>query len=402
MKKISLFLLLPIGALVIWVFARKTELPRVPFAKATRQTISNTLSTNGKVEPIEYVDVRVQEPGLVKRVLVHSGDTVREGQVLAELSQTGLTQDLAAAEARAAQSRAELQSYTSGGRTSDVAELNAGLSRLQASRDLAQRNLQSLERLQKQQAATSYEVQQAQQALNDIDVQIRGLEQRRGALVGRNDLAAAQARLREADANVALAKQRLAQNVITSPIAGVVYDLPAREGSYLNAGDAVASVGKLNPVRVRVYVDEPEVGHIAPGEPVRITWDALPGKEWHGSVQKLPTQIVALGSRQVGQVLCTIDNPGRELIPGTNVNAFILTQVVQNALTIPRNAIRHDNGVGVYVLTGNNTVRWENVRTGVSEALRVEIVSGLKEGDAVAEATDQPLSPGEKVDAVLE
>jgi len=402
LKKISLFLLLPIGALVIWVFARKTELPRVPFAKAARQTISNTLSTNGKVEPIEYVEVRVQEPGLVKRVLVHSGDTVREGQVLAELSQTGLTQDLAAAEARAAQSRAELQSYTSGGRTSDLAELNASLSRLEASRDQAQRNVQSLERLQKQQAATSYEVQQAQQALNDIDVQIRGLQQRRGALVGRNDLAAAQARLREADANVALAKQRLAQNVITSPMAGVVYDLPAREGAYLNAGDAVASVGKLNPVRVRVYVDEPEVGHIAPGEPVRITWDALPGKEWHGSVQKLPTEIVALGSRQVGQVLCTIDNPGRELIPGTNVNAFILTQVVQNALTIPRNAIRHDAGVGVYVLTGNNTVRWQNVRTGVSEALRVEIVSGLKEGDAVAEATDQPLSPGEKVDPVLE
>jgi HlyD family secretion protein len=402
LRKIALFLLLPIGALVIWVFARKTELPRVPFAKATRVTISNTLSTNGKVEPIEYVDVRVQEPGLVKRVLVHNGDTVREGQVLAELSQTGLAQDLAAAEAREAQARAELQGYTSGGRTSDLAELNASLSRLQASRDQAQRNLDSLERLQKQQAATAYEVQQAQQALNDIDVQIRGLQQRRGALVGHNDVAAAQARLREAEANVALSKQRIAQNVITSPIAGVVYDLPAREGAYLNAGDAVASVGKLNPVRVRVYVDEPEIGHIAPGEPVRITWDALPGKEWHGSVQKLPTEIVALGSRQVGQVLCTIDNPGRELIPGTNVNAFILTQVVQNALTIPRNAIRHDSGVGVYVLNGNNTVRWENVRTGVSEALRVEIVSGLKEGDAVAEATDQPLHAGEKVEPVLE
>jgi len=402
LKKIALFLLLPIGALVIWVFARKTELPRVPFAKASRETISNTLSTNGKVEPIEYVDIHVQEPGLVTRVLVHNGDTVREGQTVAELSQTGLTQDLAAAEARAAQARAELQSYTSGGRSSDVADLNASLARLQASRDQAQRNLQSLERLQKEQAATAYEVQQAQQALNDIDVQIRGLQQRRGALVGRNDLAAAQARLREAEANVSLAKQRLAQNVITSPMSGVIYALPAREGAYLNAGDPVASVGKLNPVRVRVYVDEPEIGHIAAGEPVRITWDALPGREWHGAVQKLPTAIVALGSRQVGEVLCTIDNPERELLPGTNVNAFILTQVVQNALTIPRNAIRHDPGVGVYVLSGNNNIRWQDVRTGVSEALKVQIVSGLKQGDAVAEATDQPLHSGEKVDPVLE
>jgi len=209
-------------------------------------------------------------------------------------------------------------------------------------------------------------------------------------------------RLREAEASVSLAKQRLAQNIITSPMSGVIYALPAREGAYLNAGDAVASVGKLNPVRVRVYVDEPEIGHIAPGEPVRITWDALPGREWHGAVQKLPTAIVALGSRQVGEVLCTIDNPERELLPGTNVNAFILTQVVQNALTIPRNAIRHDSGVGVYVLSGNNTIRWQNVRTGVSEALKVEVVSGLKEGDAVAEATDQPLHAGEKVDPVIQ
>lgn len=402
MKKIALFLLLPVGALVIWVFARKTELPRVPFTKAVRETISNTLSTNGKVEPIEYVDVRVQEPGLVKRVLAHNGDAVHEGQTLAELTQPGLEQDLAAAEAREAQARAELQSYTSGGRTADVAELSASLARLQASRDQAQRNVQSLERLEKQQAATAFEAQQAQQALNDIDVQIRGLQQRRGALVGRNDIAAAQARLREAEANVALSKQHIAQNTITSPIAGTIYDLPAREGAYLNAGDAVASVGKLNPVRVRVYVDEPEIGHIAPGEPVRITWDALQGKEWHGSVQKLPTEIVALGSRQVGQVLCTIDNPNRELIPGTNVNAFILTQVVQNALTIPRNAIRHDSGTGVYVLANNNTVRWQNVRTGVSEALKVQIVTGLKDGEAVAEPTDQPLHPGEKVDPAIE
>jgi HlyD family secretion protein len=402
LKKIALFLLLPVGALVIWVFARKTELPHVPFTKAVRETISNTLSTNGKVEPIEYVDVRVQEPGLVKRVLVHNGDAIREGQTLAELTQPGLEQDLAAAEARDAQARADLQGYTSGGRSADVADLNASLARLQASRAQAQRNLESLERLQKQQAATAFEVQQAQQAVNDIDVQIRGLQQRRGALVGRNDIAAAQARLREAEANVALAKQHIAQNTITSPIAGTIYDLPAREGAYLNAGDAVASVGKLNPVRVRVYVDEPEIGHIASGEPVRITWDALPGKEWHGTVQKLPTEIVALGSRQVGQVLCTIDNPNRELIPGTNVNAFILTQVVENALTIPRNAIRHDSGTGVYVLAGNNTVRWRNVRTGVSEALKVQIVAGLKDGEAVAEPADQPLHPGERVDPVMD
>jgi HlyD family secretion protein len=173
--------------------------------------------------------------------------------------------------------------------------------------------------------------------------------------------------------------------------------LPAPEGAYLNAGDPVGSVGKLDPVRVRVYVDEPELGRVAPGEAVRITWDALPGKEWTGTVEKRPSEVVALGTRQVGEVLCTINNPNRELVPGTNVNAFILTQVVANALTIPKTAVRRENGIGVYVLEKDNTVKWQSVKTGVSDALRVEVVSGLHDGDAVAQPSDRPLKDGMKV-----
>ena len=74
--------------------------PTVLFVKATRQTLSNVLSTNGKVEPVDYVDVRVESPGLVKQVLVHNGDSVRKDQVLAQLSEPGLQQELEGAIAR--------------------------------------------------------------------------------------------------------------------------------------------------------------------------------------------------------------------------------------------------------------------------------------------------------------
>src|SRR5207253_3167686 len=111
------------------------------------------------------------------------------------------------------------------------------------------------------------------------------------------------------------------------------------------------------------YVDEPELGRVAPAEAVRITWDALPGKEWSGTVEKRPSEVISLGTRQVGEVLCTIANPERLLVPGTNVNAFILTEVVPNALTIAKAAVRRDSGVGVYVLDrANNVVRWQPVK----------------------------------------
>jgi HlyD family secretion protein len=402
--KRTLLVILPLAAaaFAIWFFTKRSDVPQVPFAKATRGTISNLLSTNGKVEPVDYIEVHVQTPGVISQLLVHAGDSVRKGQILAHLNEPGLEQELQAALAREAQSRADLQTLQAGGRSSDGAELDGSLSRVKADRDAAQHNLEALQRLLAKQAATPYEVEQARQAVHSLDVQIVALQQRRAALVGKDDISSAQARVRETQANVQLAQEHIEQDVIRSPMSGTIYDLPARAGSYLNAGDLVAKIGKLDPVRVRVYVDEPELGRVAKGEKVRITWDALAGKEWAGTVERRPTEVFTLGTRQVGEVLCTIDNPMRELAPGTNVNAFILTQVVENALTIPKAAVRRDSGIGVFVLQKDSTVAWRPIRRGASDALRVEVQEGLQEGDAVADATDQVLKTGEKVNPVFQ
>ncbi len=404
MKRILIVLVVLVAAGgAYWAVRRQSDAPPVPFAKAVREKISNTLSTNGKVEPVEYVDVRVDTSGMLKRLLVHQGDSVQQGQLLAELGQPGVAEELATAEARTAQSRAELETLRAGGRSAELAELDGSAARLRAQRDSAQRNLASLERLVQANAATKYEADQVRQAIADLDEQLKSLGQRKAALVGKGDLSAAEARVREAETAIQLAKVHMRQNSVSSPMAGIVYSLPGRLGMFLNAGDAIASVGRLDPVRVRVYVDEPELGRVASGQPVRITWDALPGKEWNGTVAKRPTEVVALGTRQVGEVLCSVENPARELIPGTNVNAFILTQVVPNALTIPKASVRRDSGVGVYVLdSATNTVRWQIVTTGASDALRVEITSGLKEGDLVAQSTDQALKGGMKVSPVIQ
>jgi len=341
--------------------------------------------------------VRVESSGLVNRLMVHAGDSVRREQVLADLSEPGLQQELDAAVAREAQARANLQILQAGGRSADTAELDGTLNRLKSDRDAAQHNLDALQRLLAKQAATAFEVEQARQGVKSLDVQIESLQQRRSALVGKGDLGSAQARVEEAEANVRLARDRIAQEVVRAPMSGTVYDLPARAGSFLNIGDPVASIGKLDPVRVRVYVDEPELGRVAAGQSVRITWDALPGKEWTGVVEKRPTEVIALGTRQVGEVLCTIGNPMRELVPGTNVNAFILTQVVENALTIPKAAVRRDGAIGVFLLQKDNTLKWQPITTGASDALRVEVLTGLADGDSVARPSEQTLSAGERV-----
>ncbi len=388
-KALVLLTVLLVAGVVVWRAGTRPAAPQVHFTKAARQTISNVLSTNGRVEPLEYMEVRVGLRGVVQRVLIHAGDTVAKGQVLAELSQPGLPEEIDAAAAREAQARADLQTLETGGLSAGKAELDGSLNRLQSDRTAAQKNLESLQRLQQKQAATAFEVDQARQAVNSLDVQIQGLEHRRGAFVGTGDLAAAQAKVREAEASVQLARSHTDQGVSHAPLAGTINDLQERAGSYINPGDLLATVGVLNPVRVRVYVDEPELGRVSPGEGVRITWDALPGKEWTGLVEKRPSEVIALGTRQVGEVLCTIDNAAHELVPGTNINAFILTQVVKGALTIPKAAVRRDGRIGVFILQPDSTIKWQPITTGASDALRVEVLSGLNDGDAVAEPSDE-------------
>jgi HlyD family secretion protein len=400
LKKIVLAVVLLAAAIAgAWWYRKNAEPPSVAFSQVQRGRMANTLATNGKVEPSEFVEVRADASGMIRRLGAKLGDSVSKGQVLAEISQPGQSDDLAAAEARVAALQAELTTLQAGGRPAEFAEIDGALARLREQREVARKNRESLERLVKNNAATRFEADQAAQLEADLSAQMRALEQKRPVLVPKGDVEAARARIREAETAVAQIRTRIGQNTVRSELSGVLFDLPVRVGGFLNPGDIVGSVGRMDPVTVKVFVDEPEMGRLKLGQPVRITWDALAGKDWTGTVGKLPSQVVALGSRQVGETLCSIANPGGTLTPGTNVNAFILTQVVESALTIPKAAVRREKGTGVWVLDrAAGVVRWRGVQTGASDALRVQVVSGLSDSDFVAQPpADLILAEGMRV-----
>lgn len=396
-RHVLLLLLVFLAAVVFWAYTKKNEPPRVSFAKVKREALVSTLITNGKVEPLTYAAVRVDTAGLVVNLPVKEGQRVAKGSLLAELNAPGLQAQLTAALARIEQAKAELDNIERGGRKADLVEIESNLNRAKLDREGELRDYNALRRLEEKQAATREQVESARGKLRQTEIAIESLGHKRAALVASSDRAVADAKLREAEASVQLARQRIAGTVMHSPLTGVLYSLPIRQGAYLNVGDLVANVGVLDRLRVRVYVDEPELGRVAVGLPVTITWDAAPGQRWKGTVEQMPTEIESLGTRQVGEVLCTIENPGHELIPGTNVNAEIQASVVSGALTIPKEALRRDaNGFGALTLSGD-TVRWRTVKTGASSISRVQILEGAAEGDAVALPTDFTLRDGDKV-----
>ena len=397
MKKLLLLLAIGAVAVIAWGIVRKSRPPVVNVARVKRQTLISTLPTNGKVEPYEWQAVRADSAGLVSRVPVRLGQSVPKGAILAEMSDPALAADIETAQARVAEARAHLASLEQGGRPADLADIENSLTRARLDLERERKDAAVLDRLQKKHAATTMDAQAADDKVRQTEAEIAGLEKRRATLVGKTDLDAANARLADAEAALTLARQRAASSVLRSPMAGEVYGLAVRPGDYLNPGDLVTNIGRLDRVRVRVYVDEPLLGRVSPGEPVAITWEALPGRQWHGTVEQMPTSIETLGSRQVGEVVCTIENPGRELLPGTNVDAEIRTAVAEDALVIPKEALRHDAGGDfVFALQGGFVQRLA-VKTGISTVNQLQVTAGLAEGAAVILPSDVPLAPGTRV-----
>jgi HlyD family secretion protein len=255
-------------------------------------------------------------------------------------------------------------------------------------------------RLRDKKAGTEAEVRTAKEAVDRAQAQIQALQKQRTSLVTPADHAGAEARLDEAKTAAQLAEARIRMSTVRAPISGIVYQFDLKPGAYLNAGDLVASIGRLDHVHVKVYVDEPDLGRVMKGMPVTITWDALPGRQWKGSVDRTPTEIVAMGARQVGEVLCDIANPDMDLLPGTNVNAVILSETMENAITIPKEAVHHEQGkTGVYVLDGDH-LKWVVITQGVNNTTRTQ-VHELKENDAVALPSEKPLKDGAIVEPVF-
>ncbi len=402
MKRVLLLVLLVLIAVAaLWIWLRGSAPPEIPFAKVKRERLESTLETNGKVEPSEWTDVRAEIAGIIEQVHVDRGQRIAKCALIAALDARDARVELAAAQARIAQAKADLETIGRGGSAAQLAEIDSGLRQAHHDRDTAQRDYDVLKRLQQKQAATTQEVAEARQRIERAELQIKALEGKRAALVGQADKAVAQARLKDAEAAAQAAQRKIDEASIRAPIDGTLFNLPARAGSYIGVGELVAQIGKLDRMRVRVYVDEPELGRVESGMPVIITWDALPGKTWIGAVERVPTQITPLGTRQVGEVVCMVDNPGRELLPGTNINARIQSKVVENALTIPREALRKKGDqTGVFVLDADH-VTWRPVSTGVTSLTRAEVVSGLKESDEVALASDVPLKSGVRVRPVF-
>jgi HlyD family secretion protein len=397
--------LIPAALLVIvlvFTFSGRKGTLLVRTALVERGSVRSQISTNGKVEPLKNFEARALTAATVKRVFVHEGQHVQKGELLMQLEDADARTQAAHAETQLRSAEAAESAIKDGGTHEEVVTTEAELAKARNDRDTAQRNLGAVRRLNEKGAASSGEVHETENQLSRAATQVSLLEEKLKNRYSAPEVARVQAQAGEARASLAAAQVLLAKSNIRAPQSGIVYALPVREGTYVNAGDLLLEEADLTKVLVRAFVDEPDVGRLHPGQKIEISWDAVPGRVWQGTVTIVPASLHLLGTRNVGELTSVTDNRDLALLPNVNVGVAIVTAEHQDALYVPREALRQDGGGKPYVfdVAGGSLTR-RDVKTAIATLTKME-VEGIPEKTEVALGTTngKPLVDGAAVKVV--
>ncbi len=386
---------------VIPISMRQSPL-RIHTTTVERGPIRSLISTNGKIEPIQNFEAHAPVATTVKRLLVKEGDHVRKGQLLLQLDDADLRSQAARAQAQMKAAQADESDVHTGGTREEILTLDAQFTKARSARDTAQLNLDALRRLQQQGAAAAGEVKQAEDALQRAQADVTLLEQKKKDRYSQPEVAKVQAQGAEAQAAYDAAEDALAKSSVRAPFDGIVYALPVKQGAYVQTGDLLLQEGDLSQMLVRTFVDEPEIGRLATGQKIEVTWDAVPGRIWKGAVSTVPSTVKLRGSRNVGDVTCTVDNHDLRLLPNVNVGVTIITAEHSNVLTLAREAVRMDDTKPYVFAVENGELKRHDVEVSLQNLTRVEITSGLPEHCVVAlsSADAKPWIDGARVKVV--
>ena len=373
------------AVIVLGAFVSHRDNP-VPVRTAAVEltTIRSLVSTNGKIEPVNNFEAHAPVSTNVQHVFVKEGDSVKKGRLLLVLDDAGARAQAARAQTQLRAAQADLSAAERGGSQEEVLSLEAQLVKAGTDRDSAQHNLVALKKLEQQGAASAGEVREAENALARADAQLTFLRQKQTKRYSNAELARVEAQQAEARATYDAAEDVLAKSNVRAPFDGIVYSLPVKQGGYVTTGELLLQMADLRKVMVRALVDEPDVARLALGDPIEITWDAVPGRVWRTTVTNIPSTVKLHGARNVGETTSIVDNKDLKLLPNINVGVTIVTAEHDNVLVVPREALRMDDSKAYVLLVSGHELKRRDVETSLFNLTQVEVTRGLSAKDVVA------------------
>jgi membrane fusion protein (multidrug efflux system) len=295
-------------------------------AVALEERWQGTVNAIASVAAVQGVNVTAEVPGVVREIAFESGAPVAAGDLLVRLDTGAEEAQLRAMEAQA-----------------DLARINA-------------------ERARKLRADN---------------------------MISESEMNAADATLKQSQANADTIRATIAKKTLRAPFAGRLGIRLVNLGEYLDAGKAIVSLQALDTVYADFSLPQQELSQLKPGMPVRLTTDTYPGRRFEGTLSSLNPDLDTT-TRSI-RLQATFENPGHLLRPGMFARAEVLLGGDQQVLSIPATAVfSAPYGDSVYVVepstnkAGALVVRQQFIRTGRVRGDFVSVEAGLKAGERVA------------------
>jgi len=325
----------------------------------SRGTIQEVVTAQGKLESKQYVDVGTQVSGQIKKLHADIGDTVKQGQLLAELDPRVYQAQVEANEARLNSLRAQLNQQK--------AQLTLAEQNFKRNRDLFGVNAVS------------------QQALQESETE---------AAVARAQVASIQAQIQETESNIKGNQTNLSFTKIYAPMSGTVTTRPAREGQTLNANQSaptILQIADLDTMTVRAQVAEADVTKLKEGMPVYFTTLGSTERRWHGTVRQILPAPQVVNEVVLYDVLIDVKNEGRQLMTGMTTQVFFIFGKAENVTIAPAEALTHplpeqNNNSGkayrITVLTEEGRDH-RVIHVGLQTRTQAEVTAGLNPGERI-------------------
>jgi multidrug efflux pump subunit AcrA (membrane-fusion protein) len=351
--------------------------------KAVSGAIDHVIVSDAILAPINISNVTSKINAPIKRLLVNRGDHVRAGQLIAELENADLTSAAQESKAQYDQSQANLQALTGATVPEDRTKAQADVQAAQQAYDTALKLYNNRVALEKEGALATKLVDDAKVAMVQAQSQLETAQRHLESLsqVGQRETvrsSEAQVAATKAHYESALVQAGYAQ--IRSPISGLVADRPLNPGELATSGAPIATIVDISQIRAIVNVPVKDAAAISVGRPARIS----------GPDGDIPAKVTVVSpavnaSTTTVEVWVQAPNPLERLKPGTAVKVTIIAETIQNTLVVPTSALLNmdDGGQKVMVITDDKVAHERRVSVGVRQGTRVQILSGVQEGDQV-------------------
>ena len=362
-KKLLVYVILAAAAAGLYFkYFKKEDTITYITQPVRRQNVEKVVNATGEVKAVDLVTVGAQVSGKIEKLYVSIGQTVKMGDMIAEIDSTTQQNDVDIA-------KAKMSSYQ--------AQLKAAKTSLK----IAKKQYQRMQSLKKQNAASTEDLENAEDGYESAMSKVAEIE----------------ASLKETEISLSTAETNLGYTKITAPLDGTIVSVPVKVGQTINAAmdtPTIVQIADLNQMEIYIEISEGDIGNIKPG--VKVTYSVLAdmNKVYETTLKSIDPALTLLTDDQYTEVVdsneaiyfygrLVVPNADGKLRIGMTTQNVIYVESAEDVLTVPAMALKGDvDGKYVEVRTAEGVER-RPVITGVSDDLNVEIKKGVSEGEEV-------------------